>query len=468
MFHLGLEPLVNLLFPLVCVAGFLLSIFWNPRIGLYVLVPLLPLQTVRYRLHAYPLGTLFVDLMLLGILLGLKRVGLPAFPKTGFNRILAVYTVFTYVWLWRGMFHLGSAPPLWFDDRRLQDWKNYVVMFLLMFLTVSAIRTKRQMQLLLLAMAAGVFLLDKYYLATMSGRDFSQFSYATRYAGAMGYAGENGFAAFQAQIGTFLLGFLLSAPGLLAKTGAASLLGMTVLCLLYALSRGGYAAFLFGCLFLGVTKNRLILAGLVAFLVSWQALVPPAVRERVYMTVSEEGLDSSAASRLGLWEEAMQVFDSNPVIGTGFNTYAYRENPGGFRDTHNMYVKVLVETGVIGISIFLWLLWKMYRAGRRLYKTGRDPFFRGLGLAFAGLMASAALVNFFGDRWTYLQVSGYTFVLLGLVVRAQQIEDEEEEEEHEETGPERLDEAPSPVPALWSEGIEPEPAESNVHSQRYH
>lgn len=465
MFHLGLESYLNLLFPAVCVAAFLISIFWNPRVGLYVLVPLLPLQTVRYRLHEYPLGALLVDFMLLGILLGLKRIGLPAFPKTSFNRLLAFYTVFTYVWLWRGMFHLGSAPPLWFDDRRLQDWKNYIVMFLLMFLTVSAIRTKRQMQFLLLAMAAGVFLLDRYYLATVSGRDFSQFSYATRYAGAMGYAGENGFAAFQAQIGTFLLGFLIAVPGLLAKTGAASLLAMTVLCLLYALSRGGYAAFLFGCLFLGVTKNRLILVALAAFLVSWQTLVPAAVRERVYMTFGEEGLDSSAASRLGLWEEALQVFDHDPVIGTGFNTYAYRENLGGFRDTHNMYVKVLVETGVIGIGIFLLLLWKMYRAGRRLYKTGRDPFFRGLGLAFAGLMASAALVNVFGDRWTYLQVGGYTFVLLGLVIRAQQIEDEEEEEEHEEI-PERLDEAPSPVPALWSEGIEPEPAESNVHSQR--
>jgi putative inorganic carbon (HCO3(-)) transporter len=462
MFHLGLESYVSYLFPAVCVAAFFVAIFWNPRVGLYVLVPLLPLQTVRYRLHEYPLGALFVDFMLLAIFLGLKRQGLPAFPKTQFNRILIVYVVFTYLSLWRGMLHLGSAPPLWFDDKRLQDWKNYVVMFLLMFLAASAIRTKRQVQILLVAMAAGVFLLDKYFLSTVRGRDFSQFSYDARFAGAMGYAGVNGLAAFEAQIGVFLLGFALAMPGLLARTGASVLLGMNVLCLLYALSRGGYAAFLIGCLFLGLARSRIVLVGLVVFLVSWQGLVPPAVKERIYMTSSEEGMDHSAASRLGLWQEAIKTFDGDPVLGTGFNTYAYQENYEGYQDTHNMYVKVLVETGVIGIAIFLLLLWKMYRAGWRLYKTSRDPFFRALGFAFAGLMVAAGLANFFGDRWTYLQVGGFTFTLLGLVIRGQQITDEEE---GEEAGSE--DKAGElPVPVLWGEGIEPEPAEGDIHPQR--
>ncbi len=442
--HLGLESYVSYIFPSICVAAFLFAIFRNPRVGLYVLVPLLPLQTVRYRLHAYPLGALFVDFMLLAVVLGLKRRGLPAFPKTPFNRLLVVYVIFTYLSLWRGMFHLGSAPPLWFDDRRLQDWKNYVVMFLLMFLTASAVRTKRQIQTLLLAMAAGVFLLDKYFLATVLGRDFSQFSYDARYAGAMGYAGVNGFAAFGAQTSTFLLGFALTLPNLLVKTGTLFLLGMNVVCLIYALSRGGYAAFLLGCLFLGVVRSRIILVALAAFLVSWQALVPPAVRERIYMTAGADGMDHSAAARLGLWQEALRTFDGDPVFGTGFNTYAYEENFEGFQDTHNMYVKVLVETGAVGFSIFLLLLWKMYRAGWRLHRTSRDPFFRAMGIAFAGLMVSAAIANFFGDRWTYLQVGGFTFTVLGLVLRAQQITDEEGERE---AVPESTAEG-LPVPAL--------------------
>ncbi len=462
--HLGLESYVSYLFPTVCIAAFFIAIFWNPRVGLYVLVPLLPLQTVRYRLHEYPLGALFVDLMLLAIALGLKRRGLPVFLKTPFNRILVVYVVFTYLWLWRGMLHLSSGPPLWFDDRRLQDWKNYVVMFLLMFLTASAIRTKRQIQVLLAVMFLSVFLLDKYFLGTVQGRDFSQFSYDSRFAGAMGYAGVNGFAAFQAQISTFLLAFALTLPGLLVKTGTSFLLGMNVLCLIYALSRGGYAAFLLGCLFLGLVRNRMVLVLLAAFLVSWQALVPVAVKERIFMTTGEDGMDHSAASRLGLWEEAMKTFDGDPVFGTGFNTYAYQENYEGYQDTHNMYVKVLVETGVVGISIFLLLLWKMYRAGWRLYRTSRDPLFRALGIAFAGLMVSAGLANFFGDRWTYLQVGGFTFALLGLVIRAQQIT-EEEGEGAEEAAPEGEAEG-LPVPAMWPEGVEVEPPEGDVHSQR--
>jgi O-antigen ligase len=84
---------------------------------------------------------------------------------------------------------------------------------------------------------------------------------------------------------------------------------------------------------------------------------------------------------------------------------------GSFRDTHNYYVKVLAETGVVGLILYLLVLWRMWRAGTRLFYSAQDPFWQGIGLGFVALM------DLFGDRWTYQQVDGFIWILLGCVIR---------------------------------------------------
>ena len=84
----------------------------------------------------------------------------------------------------------------------------------------------------------------------------------------------------------------------------------------------------------------------------------------------------------------------------------------------------MVETGTVGLLFFLWLLMKMSRIGYRLYRTAEDPFLKSLGLAFCLVMACVFVVNFFGDRWLYLQVNGFLWVTLACVLRAQKIVDE--------------------------------------------
>jgi putative inorganic carbon (HCO3(-)) transporter len=137
---------------------------------------------------------------------------------------------------------------------------------------------------------------------------------------------------------------------------------------------------------------------------------------------AEGELDHSAELRLELWADALELFRSNPIIGTGFNTYAYMKRIGNYADTHNIYVKVLIETGVIGLALFLWLLFKTYRAGYRLFRVSRDPFFAALGLGLAVWVVTNSVCNLFGDRWTYLQINGYMWTLAGFVARAAELE----------------------------------------------
>ncbi len=61
--HLGISTYAPLLIYVGAIIAALLSIFRNPRIGLYFLVPLLPMQTVRYWVHPYPFGEKLVDIL---------------------------------------------------------------------------------------------------------------------------------------------------------------------------------------------------------------------------------------------------------------------------------------------------------------------------------------------------------------------------------------------------------------------
>ena len=121
-----------------------------------------------------------MDVLLLGVILGLRRRGEPLLGKTPLNTLLFIYIGFTYLSMIPGVpFFLGIGLPLWFDDSRVSDWKNYVVDLSLMFFVVrSAIQTKRQMGILMCGMSIGVLLLAKNFHSSISGRDFSSFSYS--------------------------------------------------------------------------------------------------------------------------------------------------------------------------------------------------------------------------------------------------------------------------------------------------
>jgi putative inorganic carbon (hco3(-)) transporter len=423
--HLGLEPYVPMALYLSALIAFGLSVFWKPQAGLYYLIPLLPLQTVRDRLIELPLGNKLVDIMLVGVVLGAVVKGGFKFVQTPLNRILLLYGIFCYLQLWRGAFFLNSALPLDIGNPRFSDWKNYMVLFILFAIVASTIKDVKQIKIVLLLMCAAVFLVDKGFYGNMSGRDLSHFSYEVRDGGPLGYAGVNGVATFEAE-------FMLLLMGLCAyvkkswKLAGWGLLMFCGYCLLYSFSREAYVGFLIGVLLLGFLKQRWVLLALMVFLISWQSVVPTSVKERVLMTydTTDQQLDTSAQDRVTIWNDAMNLFEQNPVVGIGFDTYQWLHRVTIYTDTHNYFLKVMVETGVIGLMFFLWLLMKMSRAGYRLFRTAQDPFLKSLGLAFCLMMACVFVVNFFGDRWLYLSVNGFVWVTLACVVRAQIIVDE--------------------------------------------
>jgi len=432
--HFGLEGIVTTALYTGMWVTVLLSVCWKPPIGIYVLAFTLPLQTVRYKIHGMVLGSQFVDLILLGVVLGLAFKGQPILPRTPIRKFLLFLGGFYYFSLWEGAYFIDAPLPLWITDPRFSDWKNYVEMFFLAMVVSSAMKDEKMVRTLLAVMACSVLVLNRNYMTLLSGRDLSHFSYELRDEGLIGYAGVNGLAAFEAMMFSFILAGYVYARRAWLKLALGALAATSIYCLLYSFSRGGYAGALAGLVAIGFLKARKFLVVAALILLSWQALLPGSVRERITMTTetNESGqlADHSAEQRLVLWEDAIDLFKRNPITGSGFQTYKYMNRVGPYRDTHNYLVKVLAETGVVGAFLFLALLWKFVRLGFDLFGRAADsPFWSALGLGFVALMCSAIVVNCFGDRWTYQQVDGYLWILFGCVITGLRIKEEQRQGE---------------------------------------
>ena len=415
------------------VAGAILSLLWKAEIGLYLLTVLLPLQTTRYHLHAFPLGSNAVDILLLCAITGaLLRPASPLKRNSKVIGFLILLGLFLYLSLWRGAFFLSAPFPLWFDNVRLVDYKNIMVMPLLTLAATLIIRTRKQIALILILAAVTAVAVDFSYFKSSAGRDFGHYSEETRDSGPLGYAGENGLASYMVAITACLLPFIaLNRPRTL-KFPLLAVLAANICCILFSYSREAYAALIAVLFFVALLRLRWLLIPLLLAAMAWQALLPVAVQERITMTYrhSSDGqaakLDASAQERVMLWTDAMALFHENPVIGSGFLTYAHMNRVGSYRDTHNFYLKMLVETGLIGLALFIAQLLLFLRQGVLLFRKATDPFLSLFGLGFAALMVATAIVNLFGDRWLFIQVDSNLWILLGCVLAALSLSEAEQ------------------------------------------
>jgi O-antigen ligase len=381
-----------------------------------------------------PAGNKLIDIILLGVILGAVFKGEFRFARTPMSKLLLLFGIFCYVELWRGAFYLNVDLPLALSDPRFSDWKNYMVMFLIFFVAVNVIKEVGQIKILVLLMCLSVLAVDKGFYGTMSDRDLSHFSYEVRDGGPLGYAGENGLATFEAEFMLFLLGLAAFQKRKALKLGLWALVAFSSYCLLFSFSREAYAGILVGLVVLGLLKQRWMLVAVAVFLFTWQTVVPTSVKERVEMTYNKDQqvLDDSAQDRVTLWNDAMAMFRQNPIVGEGFDTYKYQHRVSIYTDTHNYFLKVMVEMGVAGLLFFLFILGQAARQGLKLWRSAQDPFLQSIGLGFVLMMTCVFVVNFFGDRWLYIEVNGFLWILLACVVRGQMIENERAAEEQTE------------------------------------
>jgi len=136
-------------------------------------------------------------------------------------------------------------------------------------------------------------------------------------------------------------------------------------------------------------------------------------------------------ARIGLAKITWNVFKRQPIVGVGFGHFRdyaahYSQDPtskyirfGSRLMEHNNFLSILAETGIIGLALYLLVLWRIFKHSKRLYyrippqangwvsrdvvilfwilladylidamfrETSVDPFNNGLLFAFTGVI----------------------------------------------------------------------------------
>jgi O-antigen ligase len=133
-------------------------------------------------------------------------------------------------------------------------------------------------------------------------------------------------------------------------------------------------------------------------------------------------LDFREAVYTGGWE----MFLERPVTGWGVNQMPTElaRHVSGYKERelypHNTYLELLVEHGVIGLALYLWLMWELFRLGRG--KVPRDEYNGLLDRQFHAMwpvLLGVYFANAFVVVMNYQFVNGLLFVLAGMLAAQQ-------------------------------------------------
>jgi len=141
----------------------------------------------------------------------------------------------------------------------------------------------------------------------------------------------------------------------------------------------------------------------------------------------EVELEGSSADRVETWRTIVTLVANHPIEGVGFGGLGYVLSSLGstlstdIKDSaHNTYLRFLGEMGLVGLGLFLWLLWSCWKLAATVGRTATNPFDRQLALGFAAATMAMAVSCMFGDRFAQVTIGGNFWVLAAIVTDAAQ------------------------------------------------
>jgi len=126
------------------------------------------------------------------------------------------------------------------------------------------------------------------------------------------------------------------------------------------------------------------------------------------------------SGRTEMWSVLITFLIDNPMhllIGIGYKSLPYTDFLGPRILADNMYLSLLVETGLPGLLAFLWLCWVLLVRGYRLTRKARYPSLVGVGYFLLAFWCAEMVQMLSGDILTYWRVTALYFVILGLSLR---------------------------------------------------
>jgi O-antigen ligase len=245
-----------------------------------------------------------------------------------------------------------------------------------------------------------------------------------------GASGEpNTFGGYLVFMGAVAMALIDHLKDMRVRLGLSLLLVVLLISLLYTQSRASYIAIIAAYITFSLFSKRrfYLVAGLIVVLALSPLIVPRIAKERIKETFTQpeqQGqihfgrlrLDTSASARIASYKEGLSNFQKKPILGYGVT---------GYRFMDAQFPRILVETGIVGMLAFVWLIYALFRVGLATTLSQKpNDLLRGLSVGLiAGLVG--LLVHAIGaNTFIIVRIMEPFWFLVGIVIALVSVNEE--------------------------------------------
>ncbi|MFX0137731.1 MAG: O-antigen ligase family protein [Candidatus Hodarchaeota archaeon] len=347
---------------------------------------------------------------------------------TKIHLIILLYIIITFIAVWR-----WSARPIYVE--LIDGWLMYffkpLQWIIIFYIIKNSIRNERDIKYYLISMLVVTFISSSHIIINLvSNSDvyyiFSSSKVLNERVHALPVFGQkNEYGAFYVCILMFFFPILNILENKTQKMSLFFILAIALIVIFVSLSRAAWLALLLGLIYyLWHVNKRIIPLLVVIAVIAWELLLPKFVIERalagfdrdtayIYSLTDITFLNSVLSGRIYInWEPAFKEFINNPLMGGGY--YAC-EKYGIFSNYHNQFIAFLADMGIIGFSIFIWLLIIIWKRVRFINLTINNRLFNTLSFSFQCYFITFLTVNLtaqFFNRFDQLQSTFWIFLAI--------------------------------------------------------
>lgn len=281
------------------------------------------------------------------------------FPRTPVTIVLLLFCA----WMTFTSFFALEPDLVW------REWNRVIKTMFMVFVSMMALNKEKDIKQFawVVALSLGIYGLKGGIFVVMSGGSYKV------YGPSGSYIEENNGMALALVATLPLIWYLRNqAKNKLVSLGMLAVTIFTAIAAVGSYSRGaliGGAAML-SFLWLK-SKNKAGTGVVVIAMVVLVALIMPSQWFDRMNTIDNYKQDDSAMGRINAWGFAINVATHN-ILGGGFNVFSprqflvYAPDPLGYHVAHSIFFQVLGDHGFVGLTIFLIMIFCVWRTGSRV------------------------------------------------------------------------------------------------------
>jgi O-antigen ligase len=191
-------------------------------------------------------------------------------------------------------------------------------------------------------------------------------------------------------------------------------------------SRPTLLAIYISLFFLGaVERKKILIIFLIALTLISPFLLPKSVKEWAKQVEYNPLRFMCNDDRIAIYRNSLNMIKAHPIIGIGANTFMknyrkYKESPeyrnivtSDYLYAHNNFLHMAGEIGLVGLGIFFWFLYTLFKECKMIYKNLNDNFLKIISLSVITCLISFLINGLTESSLYYSRVAMIFWYLIG-------------------------------------------------------